>query len=128
LAGLAEGFAHGAVDAALQTHPVRLVTRDEIKSALRIDGDDENTMLDALSEVASEGIIAYLKAGAEEFIEGGEVASGAVVPARVRLATIYWVGVLRRNPDNDTEGAFQLGYPPLPVVSMLCQMRDPALA
>lgn len=107
---------------------VQLVDLDEIKAALRIDGDDEDAALELLCEAVSEAVIAYLKSGAAEFIEDGEVPSGAIVPTRVKVATIYWIGVLRRNPDNDTEGAFQLGYPPFPVVSMLYQMRDPALA
>lgn len=107
---------------------VQLVDLDEIKAALRIDGDDEDVALELLCEAVSEAVIAYLKSGAAEFIEDGEVPSGAVIPNRVKVATIYWIGVLRRNPDNDTEGAYSFGFPPLPVVALLHQMRDPACA
>ena len=107
---------------------VQLVSLTEVKSALRIDGDDEDPALVFLIESASEAVIAYLKAGAASFIENGDLIPDAVVPDRVKAATIYWIGVMRRNPDNDTEGAYSFGFPPLPVVAMLHQMRDPALA
>lgn len=107
---------------------VQLVSLTEVQNALRIDGDDEDPALVLLIEAASEAVIAYLKAGADAFIEGGDLIPEAVVPDRVKAATIYWIGVMRRNPDNDTEGAYSFGFPPLPVVSLLHQMRDPALA
>lgn len=107
---------------------VQLVTLTEVKNALRIDGDDEDSALVFLIEAASEAVIVYLKAGAASFIEDGDLILDAVVPNRVKAATIYWIGVMRRNPDNDTEGAYSFGFPPLPVVSLLHQMRDPALA
>ena len=107
---------------------VQLVTLTEVKAALRIDGADEDSALVFLIEATSEAVIAYLKAGAATFIEDGDLILDAVVPDRVKAATIYWIGVMRRNPDNDTEGAYSFGFPPLPVVAMLHQMRDPTIA
>lgn len=107
---------------------VQLVSLPEVKQGLRIDGDDEDPALVFLIEAASEAVIAYLKAGADGFIEDGELIPDVPVPDRVRAATIYWIGVMRRNPDNDTEGAYSFGFPPLPVVALLHQMRDPACA
>lgn len=107
---------------------VQLVTLTEARNALRIDGDDEDPALVFLIEAASEAVIAYLKAGADGFIENDDLIPDAVVPDRVKVATIYWIGVMHRNPDNDSEGAYSFGFPPLPVVAMLHQMRDPALA
>ena len=105
-----------------------LATLEETKAALRIDGDDDDPALDLAIRAASAGVVAYLKSGADSFIEGGELIDGAVVPSNVKIATIYWAGVLRRNPDNNVEGEVTPGYPPAPVVSMLYQMRDPACA
>lgn len=107
---------------------VQLVSLDEIKAALRIDGGDEDGALTLLCEAASESVIAYLKAGANSFYDGAALIPGTEVPAPVKAAAIYWVGTLRRNPDNNTEGAFQIGFPPYPVASMLYPFRDPALA
>lgn len=107
---------------------VQLVSLTDVQNALRIDGDDEDSALVFLIEAASDAVVAYLKSGASGFIEDGDLIPGAIVPDRVKAAIIYWIGVMRRNPDNDTEGAYSFGFPPLPVVALLHQMRDPALA
>jgi len=88
---------------------VQLVSLSEVRNALRIDGDDEDPALVFLIESASEAVIAYLKDGAASFITDGDLIPDAVVPDRVKAATIYWIGVMRRNPDNDTEGAYSFG-------------------
>lgn len=105
-----------------------LATLEETKAALRIDGDDDDAALSLAIRAASAGVVAYLKSGADSFVADGEVINGAVVPSNVKIATIYWAGVLRRNPDNNVEGEITPGYPPAPVVSLLYQMRDPACA
>lgn len=107
---------------------MQLVEIESIKATLRIDGSDDDTALGMLCEAVSEAVVAYLKRGADGFVENGALIAGAAVPARVKTAVIYWIGVLYRNPDNDTEDAISLGYPPMPVVGMLYQMRDPACA
>ena len=98
----------------------------ETKAALRIDGDDDDAALGLAIRAASAGVVAYLKSGADGFAADGEVIGD--VPDSVKIATIYWTGVLRRNPDNNVEGEITPGYPPAPVVSLLYQMRDPACA
>ena len=103
-----------------------LATLGETKVALRIDGDDDDAALGLAIRAASAGVVHYLKAGADAFIADGEVIGE--VPDNVKIATIYWAGVLRRNPDNNVESEITPGYPPAPVVSLLYQMRDPACA
>lgn len=105
-----------------------LATLEETKAALRIDGDDDDAALDLAIRAASAGVVAYLKSGADGFVADGELIDGAEVPPNVKIATIYWTGVLRRNPDNNVESEITPGYPPAPVVSLLYQMRDPACA
>lgn len=105
-----------------------LVTVGEAKAALRIDGYDDDPALEMAIRAASAGVVAYLKSGADGFVADGEVIDGAVVPPNVKIATIYWAGVMHRNPDNNVEGEITPGYPPAPVVSLLYQMRDPACA
>ena len=105
-----------------------LATLEEPTAALRIDGADDNAALDLAIRAASAGVVAYLKSGADSFIEDGALIEDAEVPQTVKIATIYWAGVLRRNPDNNVEGEITPGYPPAPVVALLYQMRDPACA
>jgi len=80
---------------------------------------------------ASEAVLAYLKSGADVFLDSnGDVpldTNGApVVPANVRAATLIQLGYLYRHRDEAGDGQ-EHGYPPRPVVSLLHQMRDPAL-
>lgn len=105
-----------------------LASLEDAKAALRIDGDDDDAALSLAIRAASAGVVAYLKSGADAFIADGDLIEGAEIPDNVRIATIYWAGVLRRNPDNNVEGEITPGYPPAPVVSLLYQMRDPACA
>jgi len=105
------------------------VTIKEAKDALQWDGDDKDLDFQQLVDAASSWVVGYLKSGAAAFVdETGAVIATAPHIERVRRATIYLVGVMLRNPDNDTESAFDPGYPPAPVVSLLYDLRDPALA
>lgn len=102
---------------------------EQVKEALQFTGDDKDLDIQQLIDAASSWVIGYLKSGAAAFVdEVGEVIETAPHIERVRRATIYLVGLMLRNPDNDTEGAFDYGYPPAPVVAMLYDLRDPALA
>ena len=108
---------------------VELVDIDQVKAALRIDHDDEDAILELLIPAASGAVVNYLKDGADGFVdEDGGLIPDAVIPPEVMIATIFLVGVLRRNPDNDTEGAFEQGYLPKPVTALLYPLRRPALA
>lgn len=97
-----------------------LVDLDEVKNALKIEEDDYDTTLALLIEAASEAVLNYLK------VEDTEYASGA--PNAVKVATILLVGYLYENPDADPEKAFVNNYLPGPVVSLLYNLRDPAIA
>ncbi|MDF3606327.1 head-tail connector protein [Paracoccus sp. DMF-8] len=101
---------------------VELVTKDQVKAALKLDGNEDDIALDLLIPAASGAILNYLKSSGESII------SPSTAPHEVQIATIYLIGVLMRNPDNDTERAFDRGYLPMPVTAMLYPLRDPALA
>lgn len=105
-----------------------LVTLAEVKLALRIDNDDEDTNISLLIKAASGAVIRYLKSAAEAFVgENGAVDFDAM-PDEVRSATILLVGRLYKDPDGDPDKDFQHGYLPMPVVSLLYPLRDPAVA
>ena len=106
-----------------------LVSLDEVKHMLRIDGDDVDGNMMLMIPAASAAVVNYLKAGASAFIgEDGEVTDPDAVPFEVRAATVLLIGHMMRNPDNDTERAFERGYLPMPVTALLYPLRDPALA
>lgn len=106
-----------------------LVTPEEVKNMLRIDGDDVDGNLLLMIPAASGAVVNYLKAGARRFLdEAGEVIDGMEVPFEVRAATVILIGIMMRNPDNTVEGDFEQGYLPKPVTALLYPLRDPALA
>lgn len=101
---------------------IELVTKDRVKAALRLDGNDDDAALDLLISAASGSVLNYLKSAGSGMIDPN------TAPNEVQIATIYLIGVLLRNPDNDTERAFDQGYLPMPVTAILYPLRDPALA
>lgn len=105
-----------------------LASLDETKAGLRIFHDDEDDTLGILIEAASESVVGYMKSAANIFLDSdGNVIVGNV-PQRVKWATILLVGYLNENRDSDQENAFEMGYLPKPVMSLLYSLRDPALA
>lgn len=110
---------------------VALVSLDLVKDALRIDTTDDDTLLSAYILAASAAVISYLDTRADAVLDldsGGDLPSGAEVPEQVQVATILLVGHFYREPDGDTEKAFERGYLPKPVTALLYPLRDPALA
>lgn len=105
------------------------VTLGETKSGLRIDHNDDDPFLQMLAEAATGIIIDYLKSAADEYLdEEGEVLDAAAVPAKIKAATIFLVGVMERNRDQDPQGLFADGRLPMPVRAMLYPLRVPTLA
>lgn len=121
---------------------IALATVAETKAALRIDSDDllSDASIAALLEVASESVVAYLKrrvirvttdadaSPPETEVAMDLTASPPLVPARVRQAVIMLVGYLYRAPDANPDKEWTHGNLPMPVMSLLYQLRDPAVA
>lgn len=119
---------------------VALVSLPRVKQALRIGewdaGDspaapfEDDDLLEAYILAASTAVIRYLKAQAPEVIPGladsPPTADGC--PETVEMAVIYLVGHFYREPDGNTDDAFDRGYLPKPVTALLYSYRDPALA
>ncbi len=104
-----------------------LVTLAEVKAGLREEGGDDDDFLASLISGASGSIIAYLKSSANAFLDDGNVVPNKV-PAEVKLATIRLVGIMFRNPDHDTDGAFSQGRLPFMVSAGIHHLRVPTLA
>lgn len=98
------------------------VTLEATKLALRIDHDDDDAHLGLLISGASRMVAQYLKGNAPE-IEYPEEAD-----PEIKIATIMLVGHLYNNPDSDPDKAFDPGYLPAPVQSILYPLRTPTLS
>ena len=107
---------------------VALVTLEETKVALRIDGDDMDATLELQIQAASEAVLEYLKDAAEDFLDEQGVPISGEVPARVQWATIALVGYWVRDPDANPDGEFDRGYLPAPVTALLYPLRTPSMA
>lgn len=96
-------------------------TLDEVKLGLRIDHDDDDAHLTILITGSSRMVAQYLKSAAPEDSSGD-------VPEEIKIATIMLVGYLYANPDSDPDKAFDPGYLPAPVQSILYPLRTPTLS
>lgn len=117
-----------------------LVSLDRVKQALRIgdiDADgtplpsEDDALLEAYIAAASQAIIRYLKGQAKDVLgldDEGELPPNVEVPEDVQVACILLVGHFYREPDGNPDTAFEHGYLPRPVTSLLYSLRDPALA
>lgn len=94
-------------------------TLEETKAALVVDFSDDDGLIGTLLDAASESVAQYLK------IEADGVSP---VPSAVKVATMMLTGYLYKNRDKDPEGAFQPGYLPAPVLSLLYPLRNPTVA
>jgi hypothetical protein len=119
---------------------VALATVAQTKSALRIDDGDllSDSDINRLIDVASELVVAYLKTEIIEEVDENVspstttvvmdlTASPPIIPDRVRHAAIMLTGYLYRAPDNNPGNEWTHGNLPMPVMSLLYQLRDPAL-
>jgi len=108
-----------------------LISLDEIKPMLRIDGDESDHMLMILIGAASAAVMRYLDTQAPIYVAldaDGALAPDAVVPPEVKIAVAGLVGHFFDNPTADPEEVFGQGRLPYFVTAPLYQMRDPALA
>lgn len=107
---------------------MKLVTVEQAANHVRTDNDDP--MLALYVEAASAAVLAYLKTGAEMFLDtAGFVpldsnGDPVGVPYDVQAAVLLQTGYLYRQ--RDTSEDYANGYLPPVVVSLLYMHRDPA--
>ncbi|MFN6950973.1 MAG: head-tail connector protein [Albidovulum sp.] len=118
---------------------VALVTLARVKQALRVgvldeDGspqaDDDDAILEAYIDAASEAVVNYLGGRADVVIPGlaDSPPTNEGCPKVVEQSVCLLVGYWYREPDGDAEQVFDRGYLPKPVTALLYPLRDPALA
>ncbi|MGF6877370.1 head-tail connector protein [Paraburkholderia sp. MM5477-R1] len=99
-----------------------LVTPDEVKARLRIDGEAMDADIALAIAGASSVVVNYLK------LKENPWPTPDVVPAEVKQATLLMVGTFLRDPDGAESQTWLQGYPPNAVVAILYPLRDPALS
>lgn len=120
------------------------VTLARGKQHLNMDHDEDDTLITAYIGAASEAVKNYLKSASPFEVErdsndnpildssGDPVyvvdSSGdRVVKYVVQAATLLHLGFLYKDRDENTDGAYDMGYLPKPVTALLYPLRDPAL-
>lgn len=104
---------------------VQLVTLANLKSALRIEHNDDDAALNIYISAISQAVLNYIKA-ATWFDETGPIDD---IPDPVRLATIAWIGLVYREPDGDPDNYYQNGFStPGFVKALLYPYRTPTSA
>lgn len=106
-----------------------LVTLQEVIDALHFsDAGDDDARLNGFITAASLSIMRFLKTEGDEWRDtSGDIVTG-MVPADIRAATIWWVGYMDQNTDDDSAKLYQGNWLPDPVRSMLHSRREPTLA
>lgn len=110
-----------------------LVPLETVKQALRVDHDDDDTMLELFISASSRSIVAYLKGEAGDFLSIDSPPNSppddlATVDDRVQASVIILTGYLYKEPDGDEAKAFGHGTLPWMVTAMLYPLRVPTLA
>lgn len=112
----------------------QLVTLEQAKAHLRIDGNDDDADIERKIEEASAAVVSYLGSAAESFLDtGGNPtidSAGPILPWQVRAATLQLLTALyeNRGDDGGATSKFEHGYLPPAVTALLYPLRDPALA
>lgn len=120
------------------------VTLERAKQHLNMDHAEDDLLIEAYAQVASEAVKNYLKSASPYEVERDENdnpvtdssgdpvyvedSSGErVVRYTVTAATLLMVGFLYKDRDENADGAYEQGYLPKPVTALLYPLRDPAL-
>lgn len=112
---------------------VMLVSLEQAKRMLRIDGTAHDANLELLISAASQRVLHHIDSD-QDFLdsygEPDEETDGVAldVPADIAIAVIYLVGVLLKDPDGEKPETWDPGWLPPACTSMLYPYRTPTLA
>lgn len=109
-----------------------LVTLLTAKAQCRIIHSSEDELIQIYIEAATAMVLDYIGSEADQYLDSsGEViqdSSGSPeVDARLKIATLYIVGLLYKDRDGELMKDWQRGELPAPVVSYLYTLHRPVL-
>jgi hypothetical protein len=110
-----------------------LVTVDQVRTALKLDSGESDTIIALYISAASRAIVRYLKGQAGSLLTIDSPPNSppddlSAVPEDIQMATILLTGHFYNNPDGDPDHDWEQGYLPRPVTALLYPLRDPAVA
>ena len=110
-----------------------LVTVDQVRTALKLDSGESDTIIALYISAASRAVVRYLKGQAGTLLTIDSPPNSppddlSAVPEDIQMATILLMGHFYNNPDGDPDHDWEQGYLPRPVTALLYPLRDPALA
>lgn len=112
---------------------VMLVGLAQAKEHLRVDDADNDNDLILKIHAASAAVLNYIRNGADAFTDSsGEPILDSNdnplgIPYEVQAATLLMLGYLYKDRDSDPDKAYEHGYLPMPVMSLLYPWRVPSL-
>lgn len=121
------------------------VTLERGKQHLNMDHDLDDVLITAYIGAASEAVKNYLKSASPYELERDsnddpildssgdpiyvvDSSGDKIVKYAVQAATLLQLGFLYKDRDENSDGAYEMGYLPKPVTALLYPLRDPALA
>lgn len=105
-----------------------LITLDEAKEHLRVDHDFDDNDIELKISGVSGSIIAYLKSGADNFIDkDGNVIVNSI-PPEVKIASKLLLGMIYKDRDGEQMEKYQQGYLPFQVTCHIYHLRVPTMA
>lgn len=121
------------------------VTLDRAKRHLNMDHDQDDVLIEAYIGAASEAVKNYLKSASPYEVERDsnddpildssgdpiyvvDSSGDKQVKYAVQAATLLQLGFLYKDRDENSDGAYSMGFLPKPVTALLYALRDPALA
>jgi hypothetical protein len=105
---------------------VMLVELEQVKARLRFDHDEDDEDIELAIQGASEAVLNYLNV-AHTFYDDS-FGTPQDVPSGVVNAVIMLVGIWKRDPSGIEMEKWTHGYLPMPIISILYPLRDPALS
>lgn len=119
------------------------VTLQRAKQHLNMDHDQDDVLIEAYIGAASEAVKNYLKSASPYEVERDsnddpivdssgdpiyvvDSSGDKQVKYAVQAATLLQLGFLYKDRDENSDGAYSMGYLPKPVTALLYPLRDPA--
>lgn len=119
------------------------VTLERGKQHLNMDHDQDDVLITAYIGAASEAVKNYLKSASPYEVErdsnddpildssgdpiyATDSSGDKVVKYSVQAATLLQLGFLYKDRDENSDGAYSMGFLPKPVTALLYPLRDPA--
>jgi len=106
---------------------IQLVTLAAAKSQISMDHDSDDSLIYIYIEAASAAVLNYLdRSDAAEYLDTSDEVDIETVEPEVKQAVLLLVNYYYNDRGGENDGAWEMGYLPRPIISILYPLRDPA--